>query len=476
MSASRTARNATRQARSRQKARNSSSTRVLRAGRADRVGGDQRVAAHVGVGDHRLAVAREEVALVGPQREVVERVRRRTARTSRARVLAVVLARRVAARDGAEEQQRERRPARRSRARAARPGRSRSKKRAGVLVGPVEPDQPGEGRLEHAAERSACSVDVLLLEQQRRRSRRRARARGRPARSATTVSSEPGSGRARERVARPRAARPASRARTTTTIGCGPLSTCDDRAERRTATSAACQARCLPRASCGASRISARPTSTEATWPATRSDSSPISVCDPEPVVHAGQQGEQVEQAAERGQASRARAARARGARRGASARGATAAAPARRGRSSGSGERIESPRSGTLADDRPGARGARRRPGLGPHGREQDHLADRLGARDQHHQPVEADAEPAGRRQPVLERADVVLVDVLGLLVAGRLGGGLGLEARALVDRVVELGVGVGQLAAARRRPRSARPASGSSRCARASGETSRG
>ena len=80
---------------------------------------------------------------------------------------------------------------------------------------------------------------------------------------------------------------------------------------------------------------------------------------------------------------------------------------------------------------------------------REQDHVADRRRAGHQHHQPVDADPEAAGRRQAVLERADVVLVDVLGLVVAGRLRARLGLEALALVDGVVELAVGVGQLAA---------------------------
>ena len=82
---------------------------------------------------------------------------------------------------------------------------------------------------------------------------------------------------------------------------------------------------------------------------------------------------------------------------------------------------------------------------------------------------------EPAGRRQPVLERAQVVLVDVAGLLVAGRLRGRLGLEALPLVDGVVELAVGVGQLAPADD-DLEALDERGSSRCGRASGEISRG
>ena len=58
----------------------------------------------------------------------------------------------------------------------------------------------------------------------------------------------------------------------------------------------------------------------------------------------------------------------------------------------------------------------------LRPQGGEEDHVADRLGAGDQHHQAVEADPEPAGRRQPVLERLHVVVVDRFGLVVAAGL------------------------------------------------------
>ena len=61
--------------------------------------------------------------------------------------------------------------------------------------------------------------------------------------------------------------------------------------------------------------------------------------------------------------------------------------------------------------------------------------------------QPVDADADPAGRRHAVLERVDVVLVERLGLLVARRGVTHLLLEARALVVRIVELGERVGEL-----------------------------
>ena len=62
----------------------------------------------------------------------------------------------------------------------------------------------------------------------------------------------------------------------------------------------------------------------------------------------------------------------------------------------------------------------ARRRGELGAQRREEDHLADRVDAGQQHHQPVDADAR--ARRcggMPVLERADVVEVDVARLGVA---------------------------------------------------------
>ena len=68
----------------------------------------------------------------------------------------------------------------------------------------------------------------------------------------------------------------------------------------------------------------------------------------------------------------------------------------------------------------------------------------------EQHGEPVDADPLPRRRRHAVLEGADVVLVHPLRLVVAPRALGRLLLEAPPLVDGVVELGVGVGQLAAA--------------------------
>ena len=80
--------------------------------------------------------------------------------------------------------------------------------------------------------------------------------------------------------------------------------------------------------------------------------------------------------------------------------------------------------------------------------GREEDHFLDRVDAGEQHHHPVHADAEPTGRRHAVLERPQVVLVDRARFGVAGVLGGLLLLEPQPLLDRIVELGVAVAQLA----------------------------
>ena len=65
---------------------------------------------------------------------------------------------------------------------------------------------------------------------------------------------------------------------------------------------------------------------------------------------------------------------------------------------------------------------------------------------------------EAPGRRQAVLERADVVGVDVVRLVVAELLQRRLRLEAPELVDGIVQLAERVGELAAVRRSARSAR------------------
>src|SRR6185503_9751292 len=52
---------------------------------------------------------------------------------------------------------------------------------------------------------------------------------------------------------------------------------------------------------------------------------------------------------------------------------------------------------------------------------REENDLADGGRAGEEHDQPIDADSLARGRRQPVLERAHVVLIHGMGLLVAGR-------------------------------------------------------
>src|ERR1051325_8115839 len=75
----------------------------------------------------------------------------------------------------------------------------------------------------------------------------------------------------------------------------------------------------------------------------------------------------------------------------------------------------------------------------LRAHEREQDDVADRRLIAEQHRQPIDADAFAGGGRQPVLQRAAVVLVVVHRLLAALRLGVDLAREARALIGRVIQ-------------------------------------
>ena len=67
---------------------------------------------------------------------------------------------------------------------------------------------------------------------------------------------------------------------------------------------------------------------------------------------------------------------------------------------------------------------------------------------RQQHDEPVDADAEPGGGRHAVLERADVVGIEVHRLDVAGRAAPDLLAEALGLVLRVVQLREPVRELA----------------------------
>jgi cyclophilin family peptidyl-prolyl cis-trans isomerase/HEAT repeat protein len=85
----------------------------------------------------------------------------------------------------------------------------------------------------------------------------------------------------------------------------------------------------------------------------------------------------------------------------------------------------------------------------LRPHLREQQHLLDRGIVGEQHHQAVQADADATGGRHAVLQRAQEVLVDEHGFVIAALLQFQLLLEALALIDRVVQLAVRIGQFEA---------------------------
>ena len=112
-------------------------------------------------------------------------------------------------------------------------------------------------------------------------------------------------------------------------------------------------------------------------------------------------------------------------------------------------GQRHAAARGGQhIPEKRGGERHVTPRPRLaGTHVREGDHLAQARRVREHHHEPVDADAEPAGRRQPDLERAQVVLVQRMRLLVAGRAIAARRQQALALIVRIVELAEGVADL-----------------------------
>ena len=84
-----------------------------------------------------------------------------------------------------------------------------------------------------------------------------------------------------------------------------------------------------------------------------------------------------------------------------------------------------------------------------GLHGREQQYIADGRAVGEEHHQTVDAVADTAGRRHTDIQRVQEVLVRVVRLFIARRCQCVLRLEALALVNRVVQLGVGVAHLSA---------------------------
>ena len=80
---------------------------------------------------------------------------------------------------------------------------------------------------------------------------------------------------------------------------------------------------------------------------------------------------------------------------------------------------------------------------------REQDHIADIGRVGNQHHQAIDADAASAGRRQAILQSANVIGVVIHRLFISGILGGDLRLKARGLIFRIVQLRKTVGDFAA---------------------------
>ena len=78
---------------------------------------------------------------------------------------------------------------------------------------------------------------------------------------------------------------------------------------------------------------------------------------------------------------------------------------------------------------------------------REQQHVADGRRIGEQHGEPIDADADASSRRHAVLERANVIRVEAHGLVIAHVLCLDLLHEALGLVDRIVELGKGIGVL-----------------------------
>src|SRR5690242_1672862 len=77
-------------------------------------------------------------------------------------------------------------------------------------------------------------------------------------------------------------------------------------------------------------------------------------------------------------------------------------------------------------------------------HQREQYDIPYRGAVRQQHHESIDADAFAAGRRETVLQRADVVFVHLVRFQIAACTVLQLRLEAAALLHRIVQLAEGV--------------------------------
>ncbi len=83
----------------------------------------------------------------------------------------------------------------------------------------------------------------------------------------------------------------------------------------------------------------------------------------------------------------------------------------------------------------------------LGPEQRKEDDVADGRRVREHHDESVDSHAEAGRRGHPVLERADVVLVEVHRFFVAARLLLDLRAKARGLIVGVVQLAERVAEL-----------------------------
>jgi hypothetical protein len=79
-----------------------------------------------------------------------------------------------------------------------------------------------------------------------------------------------------------------------------------------------------------------------------------------------------------------------------------------------------------------------------------QNYVPNRGASRQHHHEPVDADPFPAGRRQTVFERPDVVFVHHVGFGVTFAPFLELLLETAALLQRIVQLTERVRHLEAA--------------------------
>src|SRR4051812_5405992 len=83
------------------------------------------------------------------------------------------------------------------------------------------------------------------------------------------------------------------------------------------------------------------------------------------------------------------------------------------------------------------------------PHQRKQNDVPDRKAVRQQHDEPIDPDAFATGRRHAVFQRADVILVHLMGFEVAARAIFELRFEPPPLLVRIVELAEGIGDFEA---------------------------